>query len=103
RAAASLVSPQRASIRRAAGGTFHIFKILSIKCSGVETDIVRFADEYRPSPPPPPPPRDSSAPEAAALSVTWDVVVIGAGAAGMMCAAQAGQRGRRVLLIEHSH
>jgi predicted Rossmann fold flavoprotein len=32
-----------------------------------------------------------------------DVVVIGAGAAGMMCAAQAGQRGRRVLLIEHYH
>ena len=32
---------------------------------------------------------------------THDVVVIGAGAAGMMCAAQAGQRGRRVLLIEH--
>jgi predicted Rossmann fold flavoprotein len=30
-----------------------------------------------------------------------DVVVIGAGAAGMMCAAQVGQRGRRVLLIEH--
>ena len=28
----------------------------------------------------------------------YDVVVIGAGAAGMMCAAQAGQRGRRVLL-----
>jgi len=27
--------------------------------------------------------------------------VIGAGAAGMMCAAQAGRRGRRVLLIEH--
>lgn len=33
----------------------------------------------------------------------WDVVVIGAGAAGMMCAAQAGQRGRRVLLIDHYH
>jgi len=32
-----------------------------------------------------------------------DVIVIGAGAAGMMCAAQAGQRGRRVLLIEHYH
>ena len=32
---------------------------------------------------------------------THDVVVIGAGAAGMMCAAQAGLRGRRVLLIEH--
>ncbi len=31
----------------------------------------------------------------------YDVVVIGAGAAGMMCAARAGQRGRRVLLIEH--
>jgi predicted Rossmann fold flavoprotein len=35
--------------------------------------------------------------------VQFDVVVIGAGAAGMMCAAQAGQRGRRVLLIEHYH
>ena len=32
----------------------------------------------------------------------FDVVVVGAGAAGMMCAAQAGQRGRRVLLIEHA-
>ena len=31
----------------------------------------------------------------------FDVVVLGAGAAGMMCAATAGQRGRRVLLIEH--
>jgi predicted Rossmann fold flavoprotein len=31
-----------------------------------------------------------------------DVVIIGAGAAGMMCAAQAGLRGRSVLLIEHS-
>ena len=37
------------------------------------------------------------------MRVTADVVVIGAGAAGMMCAAQAGQRGRRVLLIEHYH
>ncbi|MCC7325641.1 MAG: NAD(P)/FAD-dependent oxidoreductase [Burkholderiales bacterium] len=33
----------------------------------------------------------------------YDVIVIGAGAAGMMCAARAGQRGRRVLLIEHYH
>ena len=32
----------------------------------------------------------------------FDVVVIGAGAAGMMCAAVAGSRGRRVLLVEHS-
>jgi predicted Rossmann fold flavoprotein len=35
------------------------------------------------------------------LTIAFDVVVIGAGAAGMMCAAQAGQRGRRVLLVEH--
>jgi predicted Rossmann fold flavoprotein len=33
----------------------------------------------------------------------FDVVVIGAGAAGMMCAATAGQRGRTVLLIDHYH
>jgi len=33
--------------------------------------------------------------------VRFDVVVIGAGAAGMMCAATAGLRGRRVVLIEH--
>ena len=31
-----------------------------------------------------------------------DVIIIGAGAAGMMCAAQAGQRGRHVLLIDHA-
>jgi predicted Rossmann fold flavoprotein len=31
----------------------------------------------------------------------FDVVVLGAGAAGMMCAATAGQRGRKVLLIDH--
>jgi predicted Rossmann fold flavoprotein len=30
-----------------------------------------------------------------------DVVVIGAGAAGMMCAAETGRRGRRVLLVDH--
>ena len=32
----------------------------------------------------------------------FDVIVIGAGAAGMMCAAIAGQRGRRVLLLDHA-
>ncbi len=32
----------------------------------------------------------------------WDVIVIGAGAAGLFCATQAGQRGRRVLVIEHA-
>ncbi len=31
-----------------------------------------------------------------------DVIVIGAGAAGLMCAAIAGQRGRRVLLLDHA-
>lgn len=31
-----------------------------------------------------------------------DVVVIGAGAAGLMCAAVAGQRGRRVALLDHN-
>lgn len=31
-----------------------------------------------------------------------DVVVIGAGAAGMMCAAVAGQRGRSVVLLDHA-
>jgi predicted Rossmann fold flavoprotein len=32
----------------------------------------------------------------------FSVIIIGAGAAGMMCAAVAGQRGRRVLLIDHA-
>ncbi len=32
----------------------------------------------------------------------FDVAVIGAGAAGMMCAAEAGKRGRRVVLIDHA-
>ena len=32
----------------------------------------------------------------------FDVVVIGAGAAGMMCAAEAGKRGRSVLVIDHA-
>jgi hypothetical protein len=33
---------------------------------------------------------------------SFDVIVVGAGAAGMMCAAQAGQCGRTVLLIDHA-
>ena len=32
----------------------------------------------------------------------FDVIVIGAGAAGLMCAMVAGQRGRRVLLLDHA-
>ncbi|MES2534021.1 MAG: NAD(P)/FAD-dependent oxidoreductase, partial [Pseudomonadota bacterium] len=34
--------------------------------------------------------------------MNFDVVVIGAGAAGLFCAAQAGQRGLKVLLVDHS-
>lgn len=32
----------------------------------------------------------------------WDVIVIGGGAAGLFCAIEAGKRGRRVLVLEHS-
>jgi predicted Rossmann fold flavoprotein len=32
----------------------------------------------------------------------YDAIVLGAGAAGLLCAATAGQRGRRVLLIDHT-
>ena len=32
----------------------------------------------------------------------WDVIIIGAGAAGLFCALEAGKRGRRVLVLEHS-
>ena len=36
------------------------------------------------------------------MSSTYDVAVLGAGAAGLMCAAQAGARGRSVLLLDHA-
>ncbi|HCE09745.1 MAG TPA: aminoacetone oxidase family FAD-binding enzyme, partial [Oxalobacteraceae bacterium] len=36
------------------------------------------------------------------MSQQYDVAVIGAGAAGMMCAAVAGQRGQKVVLIDHA-
>ncbi len=39
---------------------------------------------------------------AQAMTESFDVAVIGAGAAGMMCAAVAGQRGRKVVLIDHA-
>lgn len=35
--------------------------------------------------------------------MVYDVVVIGAGAAGLMCAAQAGYAGRRVLVLDHAN
>lgn len=33
----------------------------------------------------------------------YDVIIVGAGAAGLMAAAQAGKRGKKTLLIEHTH
>ena len=36
------------------------------------------------------------------MSEQFDVAIIGAGAAGMLCAAVAGQRGKRVVLIDHA-
>src|SRR3979490_2554526 len=32
----------------------------------------------------------------------FDVIVLGAGAAGLMCAIEAGKRGRRVAVLEHA-
>jgi predicted Rossmann fold flavoprotein len=40
--------------------------------------------------------------EMAGVVETFDVAIIGAGAAGLMCAIEAGRRGRRVLLLDHA-
>jgi predicted Rossmann fold flavoprotein len=37
------------------------------------------------------------------LTESFDAIVLGAGAAGLMCAVEAGKRGRRVVLLEHSN
>jgi predicted Rossmann fold flavoprotein len=37
------------------------------------------------------------------LSNSWDVIVLGAGAAGLLCALTAGQRGRSVLVLEKAN
>ena len=34
---------------------------------------------------------------------SYDVVIIGAGAAGLMCGIEAGNRGRKVLIIDHAN
>jgi predicted flavoprotein YhiN len=39
----------------------------------------------------------------AQASAQFDVVIIGAGASGLMCAMAAGQRGRRVLVLDSSN
>ncbi|WP_225206599.1 BaiN/RdsA family NAD(P)/FAD-dependent oxidoreductase [Novosphingobium huizhouense] len=36
------------------------------------------------------------------MSSTHDAIVLGAGAAGLFCAAQAGKRGRRVVVLDHA-
>jgi predicted Rossmann fold flavoprotein len=36
------------------------------------------------------------------MSLSYDVIIIGAGAAGLMAAIEAGKRGRKVLLVDHS-
>ena len=36
------------------------------------------------------------------MTFDFDVVIIGAGAAGLMCAIEAGKRGRRVLVLDHA-
>lgn len=36
------------------------------------------------------------------LPVHYDAIILGAGGAGLMCAAVAGQRGRKILLIDHA-
>jgi predicted Rossmann fold flavoprotein len=36
------------------------------------------------------------------MNTAFDAIVLGAGAAGMMCAMAAGRRGKRVLLLEHA-
>jgi predicted Rossmann fold flavoprotein len=44
----------------------------------------------------------SAARMAPVMRLSYDAVVLGAGAAGLMCAIEAGKRGRRVALIDHS-
>lgn len=37
------------------------------------------------------------------MSIQTDVIIIGAGAAGLFCAIEAGRRGRRVLVLDHAN
>lgn len=36
------------------------------------------------------------------MKQAWDIIIVGAGAAGMMAAIEAGKRGRRVLVLDHA-
>ena len=44
----------------------------------------------------------TSAPHGTRRAERYDVVIVGAGAAGLMCAVEAGKRGCRVLILEHA-
>lgn len=54
-----------------------------------------------PRPPANPRPAAAQASRSGAIPAAWDCIIIGGGAAGLMCAITAGQRGRKVLVIEH--
>ena len=47
-------------------------------------------------------PRMTSISSLSLFMKSYDVIIIGAGAAGLMCAATASQRGRKVLLVDHA-
>lgn len=36
------------------------------------------------------------------MTEKFDVVIVGAGASGLLCAIEAGRRGRKVLLVDHA-
>ena len=36
------------------------------------------------------------------MNFNYDVIIMGAGAAGLMAAIEAGKRGRKVLVVDHS-
>ena len=42
-------------------------------------------------------------PQSKSLLSEYDVIIIGAGASGLMCALTAGERGRKVLILEHAN
>ncbi len=46
--------------------------------------------------------RHAPSPSPSVKPESYDVIILGAGGAGMMCAAVAGRRGRRVLLLDHA-
>ena len=66
------------------------------KSGGGGSETTRAGEE------PPPPRRYASRSPSPSRGGSYDVIILGAGGAGLMCAGVAGQRGRRVLLIDHA-